>query len=126
MIEVELAAHCLDNKDTSDWLTAISLGDGADDIFGSVAALPKADVRRLAAFSPMQLNRILNSRSSMHLKIASSVGVLLDMALIQRSTTGSLPQKDGPPIPLKDLFKKINKKTTIIEQTPGKKIEYQY
>jgi hypothetical protein len=124
MIEAELQAHCLLHPETSQWLSEIHKSE--KNLMEMVAELSTCDPRRLAALNPALLRRVVNSQHGIHLRVATTLKPIQDMIMIQRSQASSLPTSEGDPIPLRGLFKKMIRKTAIVERTPEEEIEYQY
>lgn len=124
MAEAELEAHCGLYPHAYKWLQERRTNN--DDLMSSLAALPRSDKRRLAAVDPEPLRQVVNSRHHIHLRVSLNVKTPLDIALIQRSSASSLPVSSGDPIPLKGLFKKIVRRTAIVERTPAEDVEHDY
>jgi hypothetical protein len=88
-------------------------------------ALPVLDPRRLAALDPRLLKRALSNKKGVHLNVANIYDFVQDVLIIQRSQASVLPVENGEPITLKHLFKRLTRRTAVIERYPVEEIEYQ-
>lgn len=116
MAKAQLDAHCSLHPEDEKWIE--ERRENNNDLMAPLAALPKSDMRRLVALDPNPLRQVVHSRQRIHLKVSANVKTPLDIALVQRSSASSLPVSSGDPIPLKPLFKKIIRRTAIVERTP--------
>jgi hypothetical protein len=123
MIQAELLGYAETDPAISAWLEEMN---DKDQTIAAVADLPALDKRRLAALNPKLLRRVVTSRKGIHVKVASTCKVLLDMALLQRSLASVLPVSQGEPIALRGLFKKWIRKTAVVERTREEEVEYQF
>jgi hypothetical protein len=123
MAEIELQAQCEQDPNISEWLSDIASNNG--DVIKEVATLPITDPRRLAALDPQLMRKVISSKKGIHLRVASHFEVVQDMVMIQRCLASTLPVKNGEPISLKGLFKKLVRKTAIVERFPHEELEYQ-
>jgi hypothetical protein len=123
MVEIEFEAHCAQNPDDSDWLSRTTTD--RDEFLDQIEALPPVDIRRLSVLNPALMRDILRSRR-VHVDVSMGLKVLLDCTMIQRSLASTLPVSEGEPISLRPLFKRVTRKTAIIQRYPEEELEYQY
>jgi hypothetical protein len=123
MVEIEFEAHCAQNPDHSDWLSRTTTD--RDEFLDQIEALPPVDIRRLSVLNPALMRDILRSRR-VHVDVSMGLKVLLDCTMIQRSLASTLPVSEGEPISLRPLFKRVTRKTAIIQRYPEEELEYQY
>lgn len=122
MVEDELQAHCKQNPDDSDWFLRAT--GNCHELLDEVEKLPPLDIRRLSVLNPVVMKNIIGS-DTVHVDVSTGLKVLLDYTMIQRSLASTLPVLEGDPISLRPLFKKITRKTAIIERNPDEELEYQ-
>lgn len=123
MAQTELEAHCQDDNEAADWLRNVHVE--RLNLLDEVADLDPLDTRRLAVLNPSILKRTLRSQK-VHILVSTQFKAVLDQVMIQRSLASELPMEKGQPIPLKNLFKKMIRKTATTEFVGAEEIEYQY
>jgi len=123
LVEQELAILAEKDEEISSSLYRIISND--EDLVAAVKDLPKTDPRRLAVLNPKLLDRALQSKKSIHLKVSQHLDIIQDILFVQRCQASSLPQKNGPPVPLRGQFQKMTRKTAVIERLPVEELEYQ-
>jgi hypothetical protein len=124
MARKDLTEYYNANPEALKWAERVEDNDGV--ILDEIEDLPATDPRRLVALNPAPLRRVTMSRTGVHLNVAKRFKATLDISTIQRSSASVLPVSQGDPIPLKGLFKKVLRKTAIIERQPDEELEYQY
>jgi hypothetical protein len=124
MAQNELQAHCEMDHESAQWLSDVRIFDL--DLVDEISKLRPSDPLRLAVLNPKNLSKSLNRSGDIHLSVSKQFKCVLDIALIQRSLASVLPVTAGDSIPLRGLFKKITRKTTVIARTPEEEVEYQY
>jgi hypothetical protein len=124
MVKYELMAACDEDPSISEWLADVARSTDKD-LMQELRELPVTDSRRLKALDPQLLRRAISSKRNLHLKVANHFDLVQDIVMIQRCLASSLPVKNGEPIPLRGLFKKLVRKTAIVERFPTEELEYQ-
>jgi len=124
MARIELDTRCQLEPNISNWLMKLAQKDG--NLVQELRALPVLDSRRLAALDPRLLRRALSNKKGVHLNVANIFEFVQDVLIIQRCQASVLPVEKGEPVTLKHLFKKLTRRTAIIERHAGEEIEYQH
>jgi hypothetical protein len=124
MAKNELEAQCDLDPSISELLSEIAQNDEKD-IVAEASALPVTDPRRLAVLDPRLVRQSISSKKGIHLKVSTQFEIVQNILMIQRCLGSDLPVKTGEPIPLRGLFKKLTRKTAVIERLPSEELEYQ-
>jgi len=125
MVKYELMAACDEDPSISEWLAEVTRSTDKD-LMQELRKLPVTDSRRLKALDPQLLRKAISSKKNLHLKVANHFDLVQDIVMIQRCLASSLPVKNGEPIQLRGLFKKLVRKTAIVERFPAEELEYQF
>ncbi|KAF4636083.1 hypothetical protein G7Y89_g2010 [Cudoniella acicularis] len=123
MIETELQVRVKLDPSISEWFADIYQKEL--DLITELSNLPACDTRRLALLDPRHLRQAAAS-SEVHIQVAKKFRPILDLVLIQRSTSSVLPMEIGDPVSLRPLFRKMTTKTAIVKRLPAEEPEYQY
>ncbi|OBT82958.1 hypothetical protein VE02_08180 [Pseudogymnoascus sp. 03VT05] len=118
MVKIELATRITMDPSIREWI------DSNDDI-NAVLSLGPLDPRRLSALDPQRIKDAVRPYKGIHVRVATTLKPIMDLTMVQRSQASVLPVSDGEAIHLRGLFKRLSRKTAIVERTPDETIEYQ-
>lgn len=97
----------------------------SDNPFPLLDALEPTDPLRLYSINAKLLLPVVNTdQDSIH-KVVMRLKPVLEVVMIRRSASSELPVTTGEPIKLREMFKKIVRKTVSVSRTAEDELEYQ-
>lgn len=124
MAEKEFRSHLSSDDSASQ---AYRVMKNAGNILERIDKLPRLDPLRLVGLDPNLILPVLTGdKNSIHLEIVAKLKPVLEMSMIRRSPSSSLPNEDGSTTELRPLFKETIRQTARIARRGADAVEYQY